>query len=160
LNVPGAFFDGNSLYIGTYAGLMASSNGGNTFIPISLIGWPAGCGMSWFCGAIQNGQAKLFAIAVQQVVLYTGITGANFNSIAGIYSCNRLSSTWTQLGNSIPSNHKFFFVGCARNNTNEIYVGGGDTQNGVPTIYKSSTDGNLWTSIFYSSCWIFNLVGS
>jgi hypothetical protein len=148
LHLAGAFFEGNSIYIGTSAGLMVSSNGGNTFIPIPLSGWPLGCGMSSFCGAIQNGQTKLLAIAMQQVDLYAGISGADFNSFVGIYSCNGLSSTWTQLGTSIPSNHKFFFVGCARNNTNDIYVGGGDTQNGVPTIYKSSTGGNLWTSVF------------
>lgn len=104
--------------------------------------------MSSFCGAIQNGQTKLFAIAMQQVDLYAGITGADFNSYTGIHTCNGLSSSWTQIGNSISVNHKFFFVVCARNNTNEIYVGGGDTQNGVPTIYKSSTGGNLWSSVF------------
>lgn len=148
LHVAGAFFDGATIYIGTSAGLIVSINNGNTFFLMNLPGWPTGNGMSSFCGAKQGTQLKLYAVAMAQSNLYGGITGADFSSSIGIYSCVGTTSSWTNISSGITASQKSFFVACASNDINKVYVGGGDTQNGIPTINKSSNGGLNWTSVF------------
>ena len=147
LHLAGAFFDGSTIYIGTSAGLIVSINNGNTFYLLNLLGWPSNTGMSSFCGAKQNGQLKLYAVAMAQSDLYGGITGSDFSVSLGAYSCSGLNSSWTNISAGINNAQKSFFVACASNDINKVYVGGGDTQNGVPSIYKSINSGANWISV-------------
>ncbi len=147
LHVAGAFFDGSTIYIGTSAGLIVSINNGNTFFLMNLLGWPTGEGMSSFCGSKQGTQIKLYAVAMVQSDLYGGITGADFSFSTGVYSCTGTTSSWTNISNGIVSTQKSFFVASASNDINKVYVGGGDTQYGIPTIYKSINGGINWSSV-------------
>jgi hypothetical protein len=151
IHLAGAFFDGNFIYVGTSAGMLYSGNGGSLWIPMTLTGWPAGMGMGSFAGARDGNAVKLYATAFPQIDLYAGITGADFSASAGIYSCDGASTSWTQRMNGISANHKIFFIGCALNDINTIYAAGGDQNNGVPVIYKTTTAGSSWTNTFLTT---------
>ncbi|CAN5538917.1 hypothetical protein BH11BAC2_BH11BAC2_05770 [soil metagenome] len=148
LHVAGAFFDGNNIYIGTSAGMLVSTNGGSIFIPTTLPGWPNLCGMSSFCGAKTGNTTRLYAVAMLQTDLYGGITGADFGSSVGVYTCDGAGTTWTAHNFGINPDHKLFFVACARNNIDKVFLAGGDVVAGNPVVYHSIDGGNIWTSVF------------
>ncbi len=148
LHLAGAFFDGNFIYAGTSAGMLYSGNAGTLWIPMTLPGWASGHGMASFAGARDGNSVKLFAIAMPQADLYAGITGADFSASAGLYVSDGASTSWTQRMNGVTAGDQFFFTACAQNDVNTVYAAGGNTNTGVPVLYKSTDAGLNWNKIF------------
>ena len=148
LHLAGAFFDGNDIYAGTSAGLLHSGNMGTLFVPVVMSGWPSGMGMCSFAGARDGNTVRLYAVTMPSSAMYAGITGAEFTSTSGLYTCNGISTSWVQRMNGINSNDQVFFVSCPVNDVNTVYAAGGNSTNGVPVIYKSITGGAIWNQTF------------
>ncbi len=155
IHLAGAFFDGADIYIGTNDGLLVSHDGGESFSIASINGLPIGQGFVSFTGAKQDGVTRLIGVTRDQGTIYGGIRGSEYFGYRSIYALDITASdsgpssvgTWQQRATGIASNAYPFFIDMAQNNINVAYVGGG-SEDGRPTIFKTSDGGQSWQSVF------------
>ncbi|MDB5034936.1 MAG: BNR/Asp-box repeat protein [Chlorobi bacterium] len=145
-HVGGVFFDGSSIYVGTNAGLLVSSNSGGTFAIAPITGIPADEAIVSFAGAKQNGTARFFCVTLGTGDVYPGVTGAEHFNYHSIYSLDAGGTAWTQKEHGIAIGDHPFFVAMARNNISMAYVGGGSAMS-APTVYKTTDGGANWQSV-------------
>jgi hypothetical protein len=148
LAVGGAFYTGNTIFIGTNEGVVTSTDNGTTFDTASITGIPKGEYIVSFAGAKNGTSTRLYCVTLSQV--YAGITGADKDAYKAIYRCDWPTKTWTKITNGIDASALPYFISCAANDINNVYVAGG-SQNASPTVYKSVNGGTTWTSVFQTS---------
>lgn len=88
LYVGGVVWNGPTILVGTVYGLITSLNGGNTFAPQIIPGWPAGLGMASFTGAIEGGAITLCAVGCNSADLYPTVQAYEYTSgYVNIFIC-------------------------------------------------------------------------
>ncbi len=150
-HVAGAFFDGASIYAGTNAGLLVSTNSGSTFALSSAGGIASTQAMYSFAGARQGATVRLFCITLDTSDVYPGllIEGA-YSSYKSVYSIDVGQANWTARVTGIAANNYPVFVSLAANNISTVYVAGQDS-NEFPVIYKSTNGGANWQSVLLTT---------
>ena len=149
--ICGAFFDGNTIYLGTNAGLIVSTNGGASFANVGTPGIPAGELMLSFTGAKVGAQMRFFCLTAQSS--YPGIDlGADYSAnLRGIYSLENGAGSWTRRLTGIdPANDFLLSVAMAQNDLNTVYAAGGGSA-GVPEVFKTTDAGASWSNVFHAS---------
>ncbi|MBS1910564.1 MAG: hypothetical protein JST22_01135 [Bacteroidetes bacterium] len=149
-HMAGAFFDGNTIYLGTNAGLLVSPNNGASFSPAPVTGIPATEAIVSMAGAKQGNTTRLLCVTLGKSDVYAGITGADHGSYVGVYTLDIGSSVWVSHKGAIPAGVEPFFAGMARSNTGIAYVAGG-SGSGNPTVYKTTDGGATWASVLNTS---------
>ena len=95
-------------------------------------------------------------ITRDQAAIYGGILGTEYFGYRSIYSLDITApsdagpgsvGTWQQRATGIAAGADPFFIDMAQNNINVAYVGGG-SDDGKPTIFKTSNGGLSWQSVF------------
>jgi photosystem II stability/assembly factor-like uncharacterized protein len=150
LHLAGAFFDGNSICVGSSAGLLVSSNGGSSFGLASVGGIPADEAMVSFAGAKEGGTIRLLCVTLGSGDVYPGITGAEHVSYRGVYTLDWGQPDWVQRASGIASGDHPFFCGMSGGEADVLYVAGG-SDDGVPVVYRSVNSGATWTKVLLTA---------
>ncbi len=146
LHLGGAFFDGASIYVGTNAGLLVSSNNGASFAVASIGGIPSTEAIVSMAGGHQGNTTRLVAVTLGSADVYAGITGADHSSYRNVYTLDAGGASWVARGAGITAGVHPFFAGMSLANTANIYVAGGSDQN-APTVYRSTDGGATWQNV-------------
>ena len=149
-HIAGVFFDGSDIYIGTNDGLLVSSNAGQSFSTIPVIGMPSSEYMLSFAGAKQNGTKRFFCLSSNNV--WSGFQyGSNYwNEMKGIYQMDNANGTWISKTGGITIGTDFpVFIGMAANNIDIAYIAGGSSS-GNPIVMKS-VSGSNWNHVFLTT---------
>ncbi len=144
LHVGGAFFDGSMIFVGTNAGLLVSTNGGDTFTDAGVPGIPTGKRIASFAGAKQDGIIRLFALVAESV--YGGIPPEDFfYPHQDVYVLDWGQTAWQLKNGGLPTEEGYglAFVGMAQNDITTAYVSG-QTPDEQPMIYKTINGGDSW----------------
>ena len=153
LHIGGVFWDGDLIFVGTQAGLVISTNGGQSFQLDNSTGLPSNFGLLSFAGAKSNSSIRLMAVARHQADMWPGmIPGEEYwDNDSDVYRLDWGTGNWALANNGIPTDAFPFFIGMAKDDINTVYVSGA-TQNPVdPMVYKSVNGGNNWTNVFQTS---------
>jgi photosystem II stability/assembly factor-like uncharacterized protein len=155
LHLAGVFWDGSNIDVGTNAGLLTSTDGGNTFGLSSVGGIPAGKAMISFSGAKQGSTTRLFAVVWDSGDVFQGVQGYDYSGIAsgsqGIYTLDVGSSSWKPAMTGIDSSVVPIYISNAQGDINTAYFGGGSNPSGAPTVYKTTNGGSNWQSVFQTA---------
>ena len=155
LIVAGTFFDGNTIVIATNEGIFHSTNGGTSFTPLSMSGFPTGQGIWQFAAAKVGTTTRFFCITSISANTYNGIMPwDNYQMAKGVYSLDYSptgTNTWVAKATNINFANDFvMYVGMAKNDINTVYLGGADNALGAPLVYKTTNAGVTWTKVFKS----------
>ncbi len=146
LHIAGAFFKGDSIYVGTNSGLLISTNGGSTFAITNIPGIIDGQTFLSLCGAFQSGTVRLFTITANSGDIWPGIGGAEYDIFQGLYTHDIGGASWTNRTAALPSGHRPFFISCARDNISIAYASGANISAFYPTVAKSTNGGTSWSN--------------
>jgi len=147
-HIAGVFWDGNNIYLGTRQGLLVSTNGGVSFSMSSTPGIPAGSGFISFTGAKSGGTTRLMGTIANQGDLYPGIKALYIGICNGMIKLDVGNGSWTNVYNNIALDHEIFLISSAQNDINTFYVGGTNTDNSFPVVYKTTNAGSSWSETF------------
>ncbi|HEY4246130.1 MAG TPA: hypothetical protein VGM64_04690 [Lacunisphaera sp.] len=149
--ICGAFFDGNTIYLGTNAGLLVSTNGGVSFTNAGTPGIPAGELMLSFAGAKVGSQTRFFCLTADSSYPGIDLGSDYYGNLRGIYSLENGTGNWTSKITGIDANNDFLLsVAMARNDINTVYAAGGGSA-GVPEIFKTTNAGASWSNTFHTA---------
>jgi len=146
-HLAGAFFDGNSIYIGTNAGVLSSTNNGASFTMLTLGNMPVGEAIVSFSGAKQGSTTRFYAVTLDEFDVYPGVTGAAYGGFLGLYTYDVGSANWAYKVGGISGSDFPFYVTTAVGNINVAYAAGSSDKN-TPTVYKTTNGGLTWTKVF------------
>ncbi|MEO6994378.1 MAG: hypothetical protein ABI273_12160, partial [Lacunisphaera sp.] len=147
--ICGAFFDGNTIYLGTNAGLLVSTNGGVSFTNAGTPGIPSGELMLSFAGAKVGSQTRFFCLTADSSYPGIDLGSDYYGNLRGIYSLENGNGNWTRKMTGIDASNDFLLsVAMARNDLNTVYAAGGGSA-GVPEIFKTTNAGASWTNTFH-----------
>lgn len=150
MHVGGVFFDGPRVYIGTNQGLLRSQDNGVSFSVASLSGIPATSRIVSFAGAKENGVTRFWAVAMNEGDVYGGVQGWDHFGYQGVYTVTLGQGGWKKTTTGIGASDLPFYVSAATNDIDTVYVSGGD-DNSNPIVFKSTTGGQSWTSVFQTN---------
>ncbi len=147
--VGGVFFDGNNIFIGTYDGLIISTNGGSSFGISNVSGIPVPQRIFSFTGARQGNTVRLFCLTADSNDIYVGIAGSDYwDFMKGVYTLDYGSGNWVSKMNGIITGTDYpMFVTSAQNDINTAYLAGSNSS-GYPDILKTTNGGTGWSRVF------------
>ena len=150
----GAFYDGANVWMGSNAGLLVSSTSGDSFAIASVSGIPASEAMVSFAGAKDpsSGAIRFYCVTgTASAVKAGGIVSDYYASSPKVYYLNWGSGTWTLATTGILAGDQPGPIAMARNNINVAYVAANRPSGTYPdrnTVYKTTSAGGTWTSVF------------
>lgn len=147
-HLAGAFFDGDTIYLGAGEGLFVSQDGGRSFARSTVPGLPPGEFISCFAGGKSDGTVRLFCVTLKGG--WAGITGGECGEFRGIHVLTMGQGGWRKTGTGISPAARPFFVGMAANDADSAYVAGGGTR-GAPAVYKTTDGGRTWNDVFLTA---------
>jgi hypothetical protein len=147
LFVAGAFFDGANIYVGTAAGLLVSTNNGNTFALSSVGGIDTNNEVMFsFAGAKQGGTTRFFCTTMNPGDVYPGLTIEDvYSSYLNVYTLDWGRPNWSVATNGISPVDDPVFVAMAQNDISTAYIAGQQNDDyGYPALYKTTNGGMNW----------------
>ena len=150
LIMGGAFYTGDSIYVGTNQGIYYSTNAGATFSLMASSGITSGQVIWQFAGARSGSTIRFSCITGLTANVYNGLMPYDYSGVvAGVYTMDNASGTWVNKTGTInTSNDYVMYVGMAENDISTIYLGGHDAAKGGPLVYKSTDAGTTWNKVF------------
>ena len=149
LVLAGVFCDGDTIYAGTSAGLLISSDGGRTFTESRLGGIPRGEHILSMAGAKRDGKTRLIAVASNN--LWAGMTGADRSGYRGVYVLDVGQRQWVKKTKGIDPLAAPFFVTMTPSDIDTAYLGGGyEYPKTGPAVLRTSDGGENWASVFHT----------
>ncbi len=153
LRLSGAFFDGDTITLGTNVGLLISEDSGVTFA-LSPIQVPAGEAILSFAGGKQDGLTRFFAITGSSASVDALLSNGDYYAFRHLYSLDLGQTEWTRFGGSLTLtstngetvNGLPMIVDMASNNVNVAYIAGG-SEGDVPSVFKTTDGGHSWSSV-------------
>lgn len=162
--VGGAFWDGDTIYVGISDGVLVSRDSGNSFAldPTLSTGFPVGVSIVSFAGARRGGVARLFAVTFSgrsadgNVTVSADITGGALDLFAGLYRMNLGESSWQRTPSELGPDDKLAFVAMSSRNPDVAYVAGGNRSPSTkgplsglaPIVMRTSDGGTHWQHVF------------
>ncbi len=151
LYLAGAFFDGNTIYVATSAGLLLSTDAGGTFAIAPVGGIASGSTLAAFAGAKQNGVTRFFAVTAAAADVYPGVLVEDFFfSSLHLLTIDWGQPAWTDRTSAIPPSSHLIWTGAALTNIAVAYAAGQD-DNGLPVIYRTTDGGTGWNSVLLTT---------
>lgn len=147
LHIGGVFFDQNMIFIGTNAGLLISTDNGQSFSVDATPGIPSERRIASFCAARQGENLRLYALIADGA--YAGIVPEDyFYSHQDVYVLNWGESAWQPRNTGLPTTlgNGLAFIGSALNDIDTAYVAG-QREDESPMIYKTTNGGTSWQSV-------------
>lgn len=160
----GAFWDRESIYVGTSDGIVVSRDNGLSFVmdPTLSTGIPSGQSIVSFAGARHGKTARLFAVtfnsrdAEGNALVDADITGGALDLFAGLYRLDLGDTAWQPTGGELGPDDKLAFVAMSSSDPDIAYVAGGNRSpapldpgsgNG-PIVLRTSDGGAHWQHVF------------
>ncbi|MBK6767310.1 MAG: hypothetical protein IPG71_13750 [bacterium] len=147
LHLAGAFFDGDSIYVGTSAGLLRSLNGGSSFTILSTPGIAAGQSMISFAASASGNTTRFLCTTASGADVYPGIGGGDFEITQGLYTYTLGDASWTNRFASLPVGSIPFWVGMSHAEVDTLWAAGGNPPFYHPHVLRSTNGGANWTSM-------------
>ena len=149
VNIGGAYFDGNVVYLGTNDGLLRSTNGGASFSVLSAGGLGPGERIFSFGAGKKGGALRFWCLTADSNDIYVGITGSDYwGFVKGVYTLDAGAPSWVRRMNGIAPGTDFpMYLAVPQNDTAIAYIGGSSTA-GAPEIMKTTNGGAAWTQSF------------
>ena len=150
--VGGAFFDGNTVYLGTNDGILRSTNGGASFGVLSAGGLGPGERIFSFGGGKKGGALRFWCLTADSNDIYVGITGSDYwGFMKGVYTLDAGAPSWIRRTNGITQGTDFpMYLAVPQNDTAVAYLGGSSTA-GAPEIMKTTNGGASWVQSFIAA---------
>ena len=149
--VAGAFFDNDTIYVGTNAGLLISTNAGVSFALSSVSGIPVNDAMMAFSGARRGNTVRLVCLTANSGDVYPGIWGGDYGIYSGTYTLDIGQTSWTSRTSGIAAGLQPFFLAMAVNCIDTIYAAGANTNAYAPLVIRSTNGGLSWSNVFLST---------
>ena len=146
--VGGVVWNGSNVYVGVDSGLIVSSNGGASFSAATVSGLPAGSSILSFTGATQNGVTRLACITANSGDVFNGLETGSIpqGSYSGTWTLTPGQTSWTA-ATSVPAADGPLLISMARNDINDIYIGGTNYALSVPIVAKSTDGGKTFADV-------------
>jgi len=150
--LAGIFSDGLDVFIGTNAGLLVSTDGGQSFqLNPGLTGIDFGAGgegMTAFAGAKDptSGLVRLACVAHARGDVYLDMPPNEFWGYQNIYVMDWGTGRWEQRTNGVPAGSYPFFLGMARNDVDVMWVAGG-SDDSFPVVLRTTDAGQNWSPV-------------
>jgi photosystem II stability/assembly factor-like uncharacterized protein len=151
LHIAGVFWDGTSIYVGTREGLLVSTDNGASFAPDNTSGIPSGNGFISFTGSKNGATVRLMGTIADQSDLYPGVNALDIGICTGILRMDYGTTSWQSAVSGIDTDHEIFLISSARTDVNTFYVGGTNTNNSFPVVYKTTNGGGSWSEVFLTA---------
>jgi photosystem II stability/assembly factor-like uncharacterized protein len=145
--VAGAFFDGANIYVGTGAGLLVSSDNGETFALSAVGGIDTNNeAMFSFAGAKQGSTTRFFCTTLNTGDVYPGMFIEEvYSSYLSVYTLDWGQPNWSAATNGVSGQDDPVFVAMALNNISTAYIAGQQNDDyGYPALYKTTNGGMNW----------------
>ena len=149
-HVAGAFFDGSNIVVACNAGLLVSTNNGNSFTNTGATGIDPGCVMGSFAGARQSGTTRFYAVSTFPSLAIPDST-ASFHTTNRIFTMDWGQPSWTPVMNGISTNIHPMLVALSPHDIHTAYIASHKANSRYPdnnTILKTTDSGTNWTSVF------------
>jgi photosystem II stability/assembly factor-like uncharacterized protein len=153
--ITGVFTSGKSFWVATNDGLLASTDGGQTWAMSSVTGLPQGMMISSFGGAKSGDKVRFWVTVVDakntDLYAYGPGLAAQFK---GLYRLDVGDKEWTNLTSTVPKGHLPAHVACALDNIDILWLGGSHSVASKedpsyfftnPDMLKSTDGGKTWT---------------
>ncbi len=147
LHIAGAFFDGDTIYVGSRAGLLISTDGGATMSLSAAGGIPSDEAMVSFAGAKEGGVTRLWCVTLGSGDVWPLITGSEMSSFQGIYRLDTGDGTWTSITSGIGADDRPFFIAASPSDIDTVWLAGGNPSTSSPIVYRSVNGGGAWTPV-------------
>ncbi|MBK6909322.1 MAG: hypothetical protein IPH10_00065 [bacterium] len=147
LHLAGAFFRGDTIYVGTNQGLLRSTNAGASFSLVSTPGIAAGQAIISFAGSVVGGTVRFLCTTAPTADVYPGIGGADFEITQGLYTYTLGDASWVNRIASLPAGSIPFWVGMSHNEIDTLWAAGSNPPFYHPHILRSTNGGANWTSV-------------
>ena len=156
LRLSGAFFDGDSITLGTNIGMLISIDGGASFA-LSPIQVPAGEAILSFAGAKQEGVTRFFAITGPSDSVDALLSNGDYYSFRNVYTLDVGQSAWKKFGGSLTMtaqngdtvNGYPLIVATSPNDIHVAYLAGGSDA-GIPGVFKTANGGQSWSQTLFT----------
>jgi hypothetical protein len=155
VRLAGAAWDGNTIYVGTTAGVFVSTNDGDSWALAAYSGFPAGAQIVDFCGAKhpQTGVMTLFATMVSGNAvegwdnvrdLEDSFEGQNAErTLVGLYTVSPTLSTPTWVGRTGPNGESFARVDVPANDSTRPWAVQSLQANNA-SVFRGVVSGSSW----------------
>jgi len=133
--------------VGTGAGLLVSTNNGESFALSSVGGIDMNNeAMFSFAGAKQNGTTRFFCTTMNPGDVYPGMDIEDvYASYVSVYTLDSGQANWSPATNGISGQDDTVFVAMAQNDISTAYVAGQQNDDyGYPALYKTINGGTNW----------------
>jgi photosystem II stability/assembly factor-like uncharacterized protein len=147
LHLAGALFHADTIFVGTSAGLLRSTNAGSTFSIIATPGITAGQAMISFAGSVVGSTVRFLCTTAPTADVYPGITGGDFEITQGLYTYTLGDASWSNRFASLPAGSIPFFVGMSLGEIDTMWAAGGNPPFYHPHILRSTNGGANWQSM-------------
>ena len=153
LRIGGAFFDGDSITLGTDLGLLQSGDGGESFA-VASIQVPTGEAILSFVGAKQDGVTRFFAITGASGNVEPLLSNGDYYAFRSVLSLKVGQVSWAKVDGSLafsaPNgdtvNALPMIAAMSPGNVNVVYLAGG-SDGGVPSVFKTTDGGQTWSPV-------------
>jgi hypothetical protein len=145
----GAFFDGETIYLGTSDGLLVSRRASPAFEADPRPGIPASERIVSFAGGGKDATLRLVALTYGEgAAVQSGMTAGDPSTYAGIYVLDPGADRWRRETRGIGSSETLGLVAMARADADTVYAAGKDRRTDHPVVYEMTTAGARWTQVF------------
>lgn len=147
--VSDVLFDGNNIYIGSYDGILVSTNSGANFNTVVASGIPATERIASVGIAKQGGVTRFFCLTGADGNVYVGMPPYDYwGFLQNVYSLDYGAATWVlHMNGIVPANDFLTEVAMAENDINTCYLSGSNP-NGELNVLKTTNGGTNWTHVF------------
>jgi hypothetical protein len=149
--VGGVLFAGDSIFIGTNDGVLATYNDGVSWATLALSGLPATERIFSFAAAKSGNIIRFYCLTGDVNDIYVGLPGSDYwGFLRGVYTSDLGSGAWTLRMTGIAATDYPMFVAMAQNDINTAYLAGSNAQ-GEPLVLKTSNAGQNWQNVFLAA---------